>query len=107
MPFDCREYGCQAYSSRMPLSPNSPRLRGFALPAATTGRGRTRILEALAIAAVLLVVSPACAQQPGMLRLPREQWQMHVGDDPRCAEKAHNPACTGQKFFVDVNRYGV
>jgi sigma-B regulation protein RsbU (phosphoserine phosphatase) len=55
----------------------------------------------------LLVVSPACAQQPGMLRLPREQWQMHVGDDPRCAEKAHNPACTGQKFFVDINRYGV
>ncbi len=49
--------------------------------------------------------APGHAQQLDVLRLPLDQWQMHIGDDPRCAA-VDAPACTVQKFAQDVARYG-
>jgi len=46
------------------------------------------------------------AQQPGLVRLPLDQWQLHIGDDPRCAA-VDAPACTLIKNFFDTGRYGV
>jgi hypothetical protein len=46
------------------------------------------------------------AQQPGVVRLPWDQWQMHIGDDPRCAA-VQGQGCTLQKYFFDLNRYGI
>lgn len=46
------------------------------------------------------------AQQPGILRLPLDQWQMHIGDDPGCAA-VEAQGCTLQKYFFDTSRYGV
>jgi len=40
----------------------------------------------LLLAGLALFLAPACrAQQTDVLRLPWRQWQMHLGDDPRCA----------------------
>lgn len=64
-------------------------------------------LRAFAISALLFAFTAAIAQQSRVLRLPWEHWQMHVGDEPRCAEKALNQVCTEEKFFVDVTRYGI
>jgi sigma-B regulation protein RsbU (phosphoserine phosphatase) len=46
------------------------------------------------------------AQQPGILRLPLDQWQMHIGDDPGCAA-VEAQGCRLQKYFFDTSRYGV
>ena len=46
------------------------------------------------------------AQHPGVLRLPLDQWQLHIGDQPRCAE-VRADGCTLQKYFFDTGRYGV
>lgn len=48
---------------------------------------RIRTLIGLALAALsLAAAAPAPAQQPGVLRLPWNQWQMHIGDNPQCAQ---------------------
>jgi hypothetical protein len=48
---------------------------------------RIRTLIGLALAAhSLAAAAPAPAQQPGVLRLPWNQWQMHIGDNPQCAQ---------------------
>lgn len=52
------------------------------------------------------IVAGARAQQPGILRLPLDQWQVHVGDDPRCAA-VEAQGCTLRKYFFDTSRYGV
>ncbi|MGD0913201.1 MAG: hypothetical protein ABR928_15015, partial [Terracidiphilus sp.] len=46
------------------------------------------------------------AQQPDLLRLPLDQWQLHIGDDPRCAA-VDATGCTVRKFGQDVSRYGI
>jgi Stage II sporulation protein E (SpoIIE) len=46
------------------------------------------------------------AQQPDLLRLPLDQWQLHIGDDPRCAA-VDATGCTVRKFAQDVSRYGI
>lgn len=55
---------------------------------------------------VLLAAAPGRAQQPDVLHLPMDQWQMHVGDDPRCAAD-DAVGCPLQKFSDDVFRYGI
>ena len=55
---------------------------------------------------VFAFVTKGYAQTPGVLRLPMDQWQMHIGDDERCAAVVAN-ACTVQKFTDDINRYGI
>ncbi len=55
---------------------------------------------------VLAAATMGHAQQAGVLRLPLNQWQLHVGDDPRCAD-VQAPGCTLQKYFFDTGRYGV
>jgi hypothetical protein len=67
-----------------------------------------RWLRALSLQLLVLLATGAMghAQQPGVLRLPWEQWQMHIGDDPRCAA-IHASGCTVQKYFDDVFRYGI
>jgi hypothetical protein len=55
---------------------------------------------------VLAAAAQGHAELPGVLRLPLAQWQLHLGDDPRCAE-VQAPGCTLQKYSFDTNRYGV
>ncbi len=55
---------------------------------------------------VLAAAAMGQAQQAGVLRLPLDQWQLHAGDDPRCAD-VQAPGCTLQKYFFDTHRYGV
>jgi hypothetical protein len=52
----------------------------------------------VALAAFLLIPSlSAQTQGQGVLRLPWDQWQLHIGDEPSCSQfKA--PACTAQEF---------
>jgi len=68
-----------------------------------SGRLHSLCLQSLV---VLATATLGHAQQPGVLRLPLDQWQLHVGDDPRCAE-AQAPGCTLQKYFYGTSRYGV
>jgi len=50
----------------------------------------------LAVAAILLASAlPARAQDAGTLRIPSDQWQYHIGDDPRCADIS-NAGCPTQ-----------
>ena len=60
----------------------------------------------LQVLVLLAAVALGHAQQPGVLRLPLDQWQSHIGDDPRCAA-IYAPDCTLQKFYYDVSRYGI
>jgi hypothetical protein len=46
------------------------------------------------------------AQLSGVLRLPLDQWRLHIGDDPRCAA-VDAPDCSLQKYFFDTSRYGI
>ena len=55
---------------------------------------------------LLATAADADAQQPGILRLPLDRWQLHIGDDPRCAAIVA-PDCKLQKYFFDTTRYGV
>src|SRR5579863_9021035 len=55
---------------------------------------------------LLATVAGAGAQQSGVLRLPLDQWQLHIGDDLRCAS-VEDQGCTLQKYFFDTSRYGV
>jgi hypothetical protein len=67
-----------------------------------------RCLQSLCLQGLVLltVVALGHGQQPGVLRLPLDQWQLHIGDDPRCAEVVA-PGCTLEKYFFDTSRYGV
>jgi hypothetical protein len=58
----------------------------------------------LLVAAVVLFVAtlPARAQDPGVLRIPAEKWQFHIGDDPRCAT-GNNPGCIWQPQLPSTN----
>jgi hypothetical protein len=58
----------------------------------------------LAAATFLFALVPACsAEQPGVLRLPWNQWQLHIGDEPSCAQ-INAPACTPQEYhFRDMS----
>ena len=48
---------------------------------------RIRTLIGWALAALsLAAATQAPAQQPDVLRLPWNQWQMHIGDNPQCAQ---------------------
>jgi hypothetical protein len=67
------------------------------------GSWRFICLQALVL---LATVAGAETQQPGVLRLPLDQWQLHIGDDPRCAEVLA-PACTLEKNYFDTGRYGI
>ena len=52
----------------------------------------------LAAAAILLAFAPQIsAQQSSVLRLSWDQWQLHIGDEPSCAQFIA-PACTPQQF---------
>jgi len=55
---------------------------------------------------VLLGALVGYAQQTGTLRLPLDQWQMHIGDDSHCAE-VDAPDCTLEKYSFDTSRYGI
>jgi len=55
---------------------------------------------------LLAAAAPGYAQQPDVLRLPLDQWQLHVGDDPRCAA-VDDAGCTLEPFIQNVARYGV
>jgi sigma-B regulation protein RsbU (phosphoserine phosphatase) len=55
---------------------------------------------------LLAAMAPIHAQQADLLRLPLEQWQLHVGDDPRCAT-VDGADCTTRNFAQDVSRYGI
>jgi hypothetical protein len=55
------------------------------------------IHSGLVLAALFSAAAPARAQEPDVLRLPWNQWQLHIGDEPSCSQfKA--PACTAQEF---------
>lgn len=56
-----------------------------------------RSLLALALTALAFVAAPAHAQEPALLRLPWNQWQLHVGNEPSCSQ-IEAPACTAQEF---------
>ena len=59
---------------------------------------RSSFLLALSFAALsIAAVFPAQSQQPSVLRLPWNQWQLHIGDEPSCAQVIA-PACTPQQF---------
>jgi hypothetical protein len=49
-------------------------------------RIRSRIQSGLVLAALFLAAAPTRAQESDVLRLPWNQWQMHVGDNPQCAQ---------------------
>jgi len=55
---------------------------------------------------ILAAAALGHAQQPNILRLPLDQWQLHIGDDPRCAT-VDATGCTVQPFIQNVSRYGV
>ena len=62
---------------------------------------RIRTLIGLALAALSLAAAPpAPAQEPGVLRLPWDQWQMHLGDDPQCAQIIA-PTCIGKPMVFE------
>lgn len=67
-----------------------------------------RCWHSLCLLGVVLfaTVPGADSQQPGVLRLPLDQWQLHIGDDPRCAAVVA-PDCTTRKYFFDTSRYGI
>jgi hypothetical protein len=67
-----------------------------------------RSLQSLCLQSLVLFAAVALghAQQPGVLRLPIDRWQLHIGDDPRCAA-TQAPGCTLQNYVYDVSRYGV
>jgi len=55
------------------------------------------ILSGLASAILILATPTADAQDPGVLRLPWNQWQVHDGDNPQCAQidiQSGATACT-------------
>ena len=56
--------------------------------------------------ALLAIAVPGHAQQSGILRLPIDDWQLHIGDDPHCAETVARQ-CATQKYFFDTSRYGI
>jgi hypothetical protein len=58
---------------------------------------RTRAKNALLCMSFIAAIHTAHAQQPGVLRLPWDQWQLHIGDEPSCAQ-IEAPACTPQQF---------
>ena len=70
----------------------------------TTGP-KSKILLILAVVTLFASTAPAFAQQPGVVRLHWDQWQLHIGDDPGCAA-IQAPACTTQKYYYDISRYG-
>jgi hypothetical protein len=58
---------------------------------------RRWIHSGLVLAALSPAAAPIRAQDSDVLRLPWNQWQLHIGDEPSCSEfKA--PACTAQEF---------
>jgi len=61
-------------------------------------------LGVLLAALLLAASSPARAEDPGVLRLPWNQWTLHVGDNPQCAEM-YAPTCTTRELVrrVDVS----
>jgi hypothetical protein len=64
---------------------------------------RIRTLIGLALAALSLAAAPqAPAQQPSVLRLPWNQWQMHVGDNPQCAQ-IDPTGCALQPLVFDAS----
>jgi len=59
-------------------------------------RVKNKILMGLILAAFSISSAQAQAPQPGVLRLPWwDQWTLHVGDDPQCAQ-IDAPACKGE-----------
>jgi hypothetical protein len=75
-------------------------------------KSRTASIAGVLLAQAAFVLPPALpaqadsSAQPVLLRLPFNLWQIHIGDDPRCAS-AHDPECNQEKYVVDVNRYGI
>jgi hypothetical protein len=67
-----------------------------------------RRLHLFCLQSLVLLAAAALGQteQSGVLRLPLDQWQLHIGDDPRCAA-VDATGCTVQKFAQDVSRYGI
>jgi hypothetical protein len=61
---------------------------------------RSWINSGLIVAMLSLSVALARAQQPDVLRLPWDQWTLHLGDDPQCAQ-FDAPGCSGQKFAFE------
>ncbi|MGD0630861.1 MAG: SpoIIE family protein phosphatase, partial [Terracidiphilus sp.] len=51
----------------------------------------------MVLAALILAAAPTHAQEPIVLRLPWNQWQLHIGDEPSCSQ-FQAPACTDQEF---------
>jgi len=72
----------------MPQQPGLP---------ASRARIKNRALLGLVLAALLPAVVPAQTQQPSVLHLPWNQWQLHIGDEPSCSQ-IEAPACTPQQF---------
>jgi hypothetical protein len=57
---------------------------------------KNKILMGLILAALSISSAQAQTEQSGVLRLPWwDQWTLHVGDDPQCAQ-IDPPACTGE-----------
>ncbi len=61
---------------------------------------RCWVNSGLIVAMLFLAAAPALAQEPGVLRLPWDQWTLHLGDDPQCAQ-FDAPSCSGQKFVFE------
>ena len=57
---------------------------------------RMKTLQGLVLAAFTLAPAlTAQTEQPSILRLPWNQWQMHLGDEPSCSQ-IDAPGCTGR-----------
>jgi len=58
------------------------------------------INSGLIVAMLSVAAAPGLAQQPDVLRLPWDQWTLHLGDDLQCAQ-FDAPSCSGQKFVFE------
>jgi hypothetical protein len=58
---------------------------------------RSWVRTVLAFAAMFPAIAPTHADEPGVLRLPWNQWQLHIGGEPSCSQ-FNAPACTAQQF---------
>jgi serine phosphatase RsbU (regulator of sigma subunit) len=54
-------------------------------------------LLVLTLVALSFTAETAQTQAPGILRLPWNQWTLHLGDDPQCAQ-IDAPTCAGQQM---------
>jgi len=62
---------------------------------------RKRLLLVLTFAVLSISSAPAQTQEPGVVRLPWDQWTAHFGDDPQCAQIVASGCTRGPLKFED------